>query len=446
MLFSKKFAESLFSAYDLRSVEFTIQNAFDLGKSFGSEIILLNKTNVCVGHDRRLLSEQLYDNFIEGLISVGIDVFYLGQVGTPVIQYTSVKMKLDAAVSITASHNPVEYHGFKFFVDNLAFSGKSLYKLIIRCLDQNFYSSKSGCKKKIDKDLYIEFMNSILIKGKFNIGWDLLNGCGGDTLPFISLNGVNKILNSEKKEDFGGYAPDPNCFTRLSEIKFLEKSDKIDFAFLIDGDADRTSLLFKNNIIPGDVFLSMIIYLEWFINKEKISVIWDDISSLSIKKWASQFSESFISKTGHSNIQDLAIEKNAFIAGECSGHYMFKEMHYIDDGIYSSLRFIEYLEKSNLSLDDLIKIVPKIFIEKCKTIYCFDHFQKIQKMDDIKHYLKISKINYSEFDGIKIFLESGCLIIRSSNTEPVIKILAEGWDKDSLIHVLNFYTHIDQAF
>lgn len=442
MVFSKKFADSSLNAYDLRSVDFTVQDAFDLGKSFGSELVLLNKNNVCVGHDRRLLSKKLYNNFIEGLRSVGIDIFCLGQVGTPVIQYIAVEMKLDAAVSITASHNPIGYHGFKFFVDNLAFFGRSLHKLILRCIDQNFYSSSNGDKKKIEKDLYIDFLNSIQIKGKFNVGWDLLNGCGGDILPFLNLVGLNKVLNAEEKENFGGYAPDPNCEVRLSDIKSLEQSDEIDFAFLIDGDADRTSLLFKNQVITGDIFLAMIVYLEWFINKEKISVIWDDISSLSIKKWASQFSEGFISKTGHSNIQHLAIEKNAFIAGECSGHYMFKDMHYIDDGIYSSLRFIEYLEKSGLSLEKLIEIVPTIYVKKCENIYCLDY---VQKMDNIKHYLKISKINYAEFDGVKIFLESGCLVIRPSNTESVIRITAEGWDEDSLVQVLNCYTDIVQA-
>lgn len=438
MSLSKQFADSALYSYDLRCETFTADDALLLGKSFGTELTILNKKNVCVSYDRRPLSKDLYNSFIDGVLSVGVDVFALGQVGTPVVQYMAVDKKLDSAVSITASHNADTYHGFKFFIGNSSFFGESLKSLVLRCLERKFDDFERGSLFQIRYPSYIRKLSSIDIKGKFKVGWDMLNGCGGDIFHKLHLKGNHIVLNADIKDRFGGLAPDPSCFARLEEILSLEKSSKVDFAFLIDGDADRVSLLYKGEVILGDVFLAMLIYLEHLLSNRKAHVVWDDISSLSIKKWAARFSEGFFSMTGHSHVQKLALEKDCFVAGELSGHYMFKDMFYINDGIYSSLKFISYLERSGLLLDDLLNIVPKVFVKKCSNIPCSDFIEKQKKIDSLKCYLKSSDIQFAEFDGIKVFLDFGYLIIRPSNTEPLIRVLAEGYSADGLDSVLSF--------
>lgn len=438
MIFSNEFADQVVSAYDLRSKLFKPEDAFLLGKAFGSEISSQNKESVCVGHDRRSDSKKLYDAFIEGLIKVGINVYALDRVGTPVVQYMAQINNYDACVSITASHNPIEYHGFKFFVGNRAFSGHNLQKLVHRCLQNDFYEVSDGSVQKVTYELYIDKLKGITHVSNPVIAWDLLNGSGGDIFSRLELSSNHIVLNEKYVENFGGFPPDPGCVERLSQIQQLVQEKKVDFAFLIDGDADRVALLYKDKFISGDVLFSLFIYLESLIQNCIIKVVWDDISSLCLKKWAVVFSEGFVSKTGHSNIQNLALEKDVDLAGEMSGHYMFKDHYYIDDGIYAALKFIDYLNKLDISLDVLLKKIPEVFLKTLSSIRCVDFKDQIRKMDALKGILKEQKLPFSEFDGLRIFFNEFFITFRASNTEPLIRVAVEGNHEQGLNNGITF--------
>ena len=126
------------NCYDIRSTDICPEDAFLIGRAFGSELIERNKKNAVIGYDRRRLSKEIHDHFIEGILSTGIDIISIGRVPTPIIQVAELILETDAAIAITASHNPPEYHGIKLFMNKGAFSDESLAQLISRILQKHF--------------------------------------------------------------------------------------------------------------------------------------------------------------------------------------------------------------------------------------------------------------------------------------------------------------------
>lgn len=432
MQFNSQLMQLLKNCYDIRSTQITNEDAFLLAKAFASEIIERNKKTVIVGYDRRKNSKELNDNFIQGLYHSGINVISLGITTTAIVQIAEIELKADASVMITASHNPAHYNGFKFFLENNAFSDNNLAKLVLRIM-QNQFKIATGKITSINfNKQYAKCIHEhINIAGKFKIAWDCLNGCAGEILYNLtsSLNGINYIINHEKDSTFGNCAPDPTYEPRLDLIKNIIQEKKLDFGIAIDGDADRCVIIDKNGkIIPGDKLLALFAYL--MKEKNKI-VIWDSKSSNSLIKWAKDFCECHISATGHSNLYNLFKKTNANLAGECSGHYIFSEFFGVNDGIFSALKFINLLEMHNIDLERALSLIPNIWVAEAINIPCHES-KKEQIMNQIENILikKGATINLN--DGIKASYATGWWLIRPSRTEEALRISAEGWTQEGL--------------
>lgn len=426
------------NSYDIRSIDLTLEDAFLFGKAFGSQLREHDKKSAVIGYDRRELSKQLHDSFVNGIISTGINITSIGRAPTPEIQLAQINLKTDAAVAITASHNPCEYNGIKFFVDNAPFANEKLSNLVTRILQRNFYTGTGSVTHIKFHQEYIDFLETLIkIKGKFKIGIDFLNGSGADVFPYAQklFNGRYFILNDKLDYTFGGFPPDPTYEPRLDGIKSLIIQKQLDFALIFDGDMDRCTLMDnKCNLIQGDTLTSLLAYFTYKLKNRRIKTIIDSKSSMMFAKWMKPYSDYFISVTGHPNLVNLFNINEADIGGECSGHYIFKENLGISDGLYTALRFISHLEENNISLEAALNLLPTIWSAEPKVIKCLEE-DKAKIIDKIINILSRQGITLDLSDGVKAHLNTGWWMIRPSRTEEILRICAEGWTQEGLENV-----------
>lgn len=435
MLITQTLMHQLRNCYDIRSINLQPEDAFLFGKAFGSEMIEKGKKSAVIGYDRRKKSKQIYEMFIEGMISAGIDIIALGRVPTPLIQIAEFELNTDASIAITASHNPPAYHGIKLFIDKAPFSDQNLTQLVSRSLKNNFVQGNGSVKYVNFKKQYAKALeNQIQIQGKFKIVLDLLNGSAADILPYISglLNGEYYILHHKLDHTFSGVAPDPTYQPRLEKAKNLIIEKDLDFGIAFDGDMDRFTILDKKgNLLQGDVLTALFTYFMSTYKKQKIKTVWDSKSSNVFIKWAKQYSDGLISITGHSNLHKLMSEHKADIAGECSGHYLFKDHYMVSDGLYAALYMINQLEIRNLTIQQALDLLPTIWIGDPKTIKCLEE-DKDTVMDKLINLLSKQGVTLDTSDGVKAYLSCGWWLIRPSRTEEVLRISLEGWTEDGL--------------
>lgn len=423
------------NCYDIRSTDICPEDAFLIGRAFGSELIERNKKNAVIGYDRRRLSKEIHDHFIEGILSTGIDIISIGRVPTPIIQVAELILETDAAIAITASHNPPEYHGIKLFMNKSAFSDESLAQLISRILQKHFHN---GTGKLMHVDFMKQYADilhkSVAIEGKFRIGIDFLNGAAADAFPHIAhlFKGQYYLLNHHLDQTFGGFAPDPTYEPRLDPLKELIIEKKLDFGIVFDGDMDRCVVLDnKGKMLPGEALTALYAYFAYKIEDRHVKVIWDSKSSNLFIKWAKSFADCLISITGHSNIHNLLQQSSADIAGESSGHYFFRDNNGISDGLYAAMRLISNLEKLNMTLSQALAILPAIWVSPARTIICLEE-DKQRVIDQLIHILTRQGTTLDLSDGVKACLSCGWWMIRPSRTEEILRISAEGWTEDGL--------------
>jgi phosphomannomutase len=437
MLVTSSFIERSKNAYDIRSSKLSKEDAFLIGKAFGSQMYHERRLKIVLGYDRRIYSKDIHDSFLNGLLESGIHVLSIGRVTTPMVQLAEFVMDADASVIVTASHNPIEDHGMKFFVNKHSFAGFEMAHMLNRVINKDFYQKKGSVQYSDFRKIYSKILsNAVKFRGKFKVGWDLSNASAGDIFPFINQNlkGLNIVMNHEYDPTFGGFAPDPTVQGRLSKIKHAIKDYGLDFAFAFDGDADRCILIDKNgSLIEGDKLLALYSFFE--ARQKKVKVVWDSKSSQSLIKWTKGFvDECIISQTGHSNIYNNMKKHSAKIAGECSGHYMFEDFFGINDGIYAAMRFLQHLEDYELTLPQAMSILPKVWTEEGRVLPCKEN-KKDQILSEVKKILTREGITIDANDGIKACYSDGWWLLRASRTEPILRVTFEGWNERGLENI-----------
>lgn len=439
MQFNQNLKNQLKTAYDIRSENLTNENAFEIGIAFGI-ILKQNNYNSClIGYDRRKNSKNLHDSLIFGLKKQGIEVKSIGENGTNVCQFACAELNMDSCISVTASHNPIEFHGIKLFIKNAPFSQESLVNLIDVAIQNSFKIEKYEYETvQIEENYIKKVLEKAPIKNKFKIAFDCLNGTGGKILELMKKNNILNenctLLNANLDELFEKGAPDP--INRTNELKNFVKENKLDFGILLDGDADRF-LLIKDELIQGDRILAMISYLD---AKNLKKVIFDMKSANKLKDFVSSFCNLEESIIGHSNIYKKMMEKDADVAAETSGHFMFKEFFNISDGIFASFKFISLLERSfenfGISFNELNQIIPSVFTKDLENIKIEDFEQKTEFLNKLQKKLELETEIINNEDGIKGKIGNAYYLIRASKTEPIIRISCEGENLEELNEIL----------
>jgi len=408
--------------------------------AFGTWLQLRHKRSglkVIVGRDARKSGSMVNSLIITTLRSLGIGVVDLGMATTPTVEMAVTGINADGGIIITASHNPAEWNALKLLNEKGEFLSSNDGMKVLELAaneDFNFISNDftgslenddSWDRKHIDMVLALKQVDVKAISNAgFTVAIDCINSVGGIILPVLLESlGVKKVIGLNTVPD-GNFAhnpePIPENLTAISEFVIKGKAD---LGFVVDPDVDRLAIVCEDGKMFGEEY-TLVSISDYILKTTPGSTV----SNLSSTKALKDITKShgcshYSASVGEVNVVEEMKLRNAVIGGEGNGGVIYPELHYGRDALVGIALFLSHLAKSKMSCSALRKTYPEYIIAKKKlTLNPEVEFSKI--INAVKDYFKGNRID--ERDGLWIEDKNGWVQIRKSNTEPIMRIYAEG--------------------
>ena len=393
---------------------------------------------ILIGRDTRISGTLIESAMTAGFLSYGANVKSLGVIPTPAVAYLTKKMKADASVVISASHNTYEFNGVKYFSNKGMKIPDEIEEEIEEMMDSEKLNDFTAVNEKIGTaevrtdllDEYVYFFRKNFEEefenyntDDFVVAIDTANGATSVVAEkvFTALGIKHYIMNNTPN----GININQNCgSTHLDMLKKYVVENNCNLGIAYDGDGDRCLAVDENgNEIDGDRLLAIISnYMKEKGTLKKNTVVATVMSNLGLKKYAESNGLNFVqTKVGDRYVLEEMLKNGYNIGGEQSGHIIFLDYNPTGDGILTSLMLIKVMlekQKSASELCKIIKMYPQVLINakvssEKKNLYKED--EEIQN--------EIQKLE-NEFSG------NGRVLIRPSGTEPLIRVMIEGENQD----------------
>jgi phosphomannomutase/phosphoglucomutase len=430
--------DHIFRAYDIRGIfgeDLTEEVAARIGAAFAK---FLEGKTVAVGRDARVSGEQLRDALVSGLVT-RCDVTDVGVVPTPLLYFALNRLGKDAGIMVTASHNPPQWNGLKAFRgDEGSIYGRDMETVreYARAADPKKLGKKRGKATTHEGIIgeYQDFVQSkIKLERKLSVVADTANGTCGLVAPalFERLGCDVLTLNEEPDGTFPAHLPVPKEET-LGELMKEVVRRKADFGVGYDGDGDRAVFIDeKGKLIPGD--LTLLIFAKDILQKNRGGkVVYELSCSMAVEEYVKELGGiPLVERVGHTFIMDKMIGEKALLGGEKSSHFYFADVYGMDDGVYASMKMAEILSKTDETLSEMVAALPQYPSIYEKNFECPDK-RKFRVIENVRSQFKRYGLKTLDIDGVKLTEDDGWVILRASNTEPVIRISAEAKTKEKL--------------
>ncbi|MCB2295071.1 phosphoglucosamine mutase [Clostridium algoriphilum] len=414
----------------IANTELTVEVAYKLGRS-GAYVLTdgAHKPKIIVGMDTRVSGDMLESALVAGILSVGAEAICLGVVPTPAVAYLTRKYGADAGVVISASHNPVEYNGIKFF-DKKGFKlSDELEDTIQTVIESDFKEVPSPIagdlgKKTVKENAvedYMDFAKSTItgdLKG-LKIALDCANGAS-----YITSVKAIRTLGAEVlviNNDPDGININKDCgSTHPEHLMAFVKENHCDLGLAFDGDADRCLAVDeKGNLVSGDFMIAICAkHLKSIGKLTKDTVVVTVMSNLGFD--IAMKKENIVTvktKVGDRYVLEKMQQEGYSLGGEQSGHIIFLDFNTTGDGLVSGIQLATVIKESGKSLSDLAAMMielPQVLVNATVPNDKKDIHEKDNEiMDEIK---KIEE----KLDGC------GRVLIRPSGTEPLVRVMLEG--------------------
>ncbi len=393
---------------------------------------------ILIGRDTRISGTLIESAMTAGFLSYGANVKLLGVLPTPAVAYLTRKLKADASVVISASHNTFEFNGIKFFSNKGTKIPDSLEEEIEEVMDSGKLDELTAKNEKIGVSEYsFDLVNEYIyffrknfddniekhLKDDFEVAIDTANGATyavADRI-FKELGIKHRIINNNPD----GININENCgSTHLEGLKKFVVENKMSLGIAYDGDGDRCLAIDENgNEIDGDKLLAIIssnLRKKGKLNKD--TIVATVMSNLGLNKYTEKNGLQLIqTKVGDRYVLEEMLKEGYNLGGEQSGHVILLDYNPTGDGILTSLMLIQTMLEENKKASELasiIKLYPQVLINaKVNSDKKYDY----EKDEDIKK--AISEVE-KEFAG------NGRVLIRPSGTEPLVRVMIEGEDQE----------------
>lgn len=422
----------IFKAYDIRGIypaELNEKMAENIGRAF---VKFLGAKKVVVGRDMRPHSKPLFEALAKGLTESGADVIDIGMCSTPMSYHANGKLHADGSIMITASHNPAEYNGFKLCREQaIPISGATGIADIEKiAMSGDFVTAaKKGTISTYDiAPEYTKFLRShAKMDRKLKIVVDYANSMG--SFESAGIEDFFEIIPLFKELDgtFPNHEANPLHLATLDTIRKKVVETGADFGAAFDGDADRCGFIDdKGEIIPMDLFTALI--AQDILSDGPATILYDLRSSWAVKECIEQNGgKPIMSRVGHAFIKAQMREYDAVFAGELSGHYYFKENFTTESQGLALIKLANLVCKKNKKVSELVAPLRKYFASG----------EINSKVADVKSILSNIKSKYAdgrmfELDGISVEYSNWWFNVRSSNTEPLLRLIVEAKDKATM--------------
>jgi len=393
-------------------------------------------TKIVIGRDGRMSGKMVRDLVCNTLVALGIDVIDLGLSTTPTVELAVKMEKADGGVILTASHNPKEWNALKLLDQEGEFISADLgAKVLEKAASENFFFSsieKAGTittsdaylQKHIDAVVNYPMVNGKAIaKRNFRIVVDAINSTGAIFVPaLLNALGVNDVVVLNKEVN-GRFAHNPEPLPEhLSALSKEVVKHDADLGIAVDPDVDRLCFVCEDGSMFGEEY-TLVAVADYVLAKKKGNTVSNMSSTKALKEVTIKHGgEYFPSAVGEVNVVKKMKEVNAVIGGEGNGGIIVPDFHYGRDALIGIGLFLSHLAVQNKTIKSLRQSYPDYFISKNK-IELENGFDVKTIFEKIKKKYKNQPVNTE--DGLKIEFDTDWVHLRTSNTEPIIRIYAE---------------------
>ncbi|TXG79423.1 MAG: phosphomannomutase/phosphoglucomutase, partial [Rhodocyclaceae bacterium] len=439
---------SIFRAYDIRGVlgeTLTNDIARQIGRAVGSEARDRGLREIVVGRDGRLSGPALSGALIEGLRAAGCDVIDIGLAPTPLTYFAAYHLQTGSCVSVTGSHNPPDYNGFKIVLGGETLAEGAIQDLYARIAEDRLSEGAGGLQViSVNDDYITRITDDIQVENRLKVVVDCGNGVAGAIAPAV-LSGIGcevQELYCEVDGEFPNHHPDPSDPHNLQDLILAVKQTNADLGLAFDGDGDRLGVVTRTGEIVYPDRLLMLFAMDVLSRNPGATIIYDVKCTGRLQPLILQHGGSRIMwRTGHSLIKAKMRETSAQLAGEMSGHFFFSERWYgFDDGIYSAARLLEILagDLEGRTVDEILATLPKgVSTPELKIeLREGEHYRFIEAF---KAKSSFEGARLTTIDGVRADWSDGWGLVRASNTTPVLVLRFEADNEPALKRIQNTF-------
>jgi phosphomannomutase/phosphoglucomutase len=440
--------KSMFREYDIRGKandkELNPGSTELIGKAYGTFLKKRDVGTVVVGHDSRHSSVDLKNGFIKGVLSTGRDVIDLGMIVTPMMYWAQYHFDSKGGAMITGSHNPKDWNGLKLACGlSYTLIGDEIRGLLADIEKGEFAQGNGSVRKETILNEYAEDLaNRVNIKSPLRVVVDTGNGTAGAVAPLVFRKAGLDVIEqfTELDPDFPNHEPDPALKTTVEALGKRVREERADFGLALDGDGDRLGVVDeKGEVIWPDRY--MILLARQVLGKQPgAKIVFDvKVSQALEEDIAAHGGQPIMWKTGHSHIKAKLHEEQAALAGEMSGHIFFVENYYgFDDGVYSGLRFAEYVSEVGKPVSEIIADTPYYVSTPTIDVDCPDDV-KYGIVDKLTEELKRDFDKVVDINGARVMFEDGWGLVRASSNLPILVLRFEAKTSERLEEIKTLF-------
>ncbi|HSW96439.1 MAG TPA: phosphomannomutase/phosphoglucomutase [Candidatus Saccharimonadales bacterium] len=437
----------IFKAYDIRGVypsQLNEENIVPIIQSiykFFLDSMQKEQITIALGYDMRLSSPSLFEVAQKTLLAMGANVVDVGLVSTPSFYFAVYHYKYDCGIQITASHNPKEYNGVKFVknspeglikigkstgmdeVKDMAIAGVQLEPKMQGTLTKNY----SVVEEEVTATL--ELFGNPELK-KFKIVADPANAMGAQYIDALFKKAPAELvkMNFELDGSFPVHQPDPLDFENLKDLQAKVLEEKADFGLAPDGDGDRLFFIDEKGAVVPATMITGLICRELLKTNPGATILFDIRYILTPQKIVTELGGKYdITKVGHAFITESMGKNGAIFGGESSAHYFYKTNGNAESQLTTIIIILKILSETGKTLSQLVEEVRRSY-ESGEINFKVANAQEI--MDGVKEKYKDGEL--SPLDGIAITYPDWRVSIRTSNTEPLLRLNVESYEKATM--------------
>ena len=407
---------------------------------------------IVIGRDPRTSGEMVKQAVIAGLLSSGCRIIDIGMCPVPTIQLLVRHHRAQGGIAITASHNPAEWNALKFIGQGGFFLNTGEARELLDIYHQGEYTRVAGAQMRDvaedsgATDLHIQTIMDALgplptRKKKLRVVLDACNGAGSVVGPKLlaALGAEVSTINITPNGSFP--RPAEPLAENLGDLCAAVKAQQADVGFAQDMDADRLAIVSDEGVAIGEEYTLLLATLQ-VLGKNPGSVVANLSTTSALQALVSRFGcPLFLSKIGEVNVTEEMQKQNAVVGGVGNGGVIYPSLNFARDSLVGMALVLLLLAETGQKNTELIKTLPGFSMIKEK-LEC--------RSDKISAVLRIVRHEYAAYpmdlrDGVKVSLPNGWFLVRGSNTEPIIRVIAEAeHDADARTIICSVYSRVQE--
>jgi phosphomannomutase len=387
---------------------------------------------IVIGRDPRTSGEMVKHAVVAGILSTGSRVIDIGVCPVPTVQLQVRHRRAQGGIAITASHNPAEWNALKFIGSNGLFLDSGQARELLDIYHQGQYTKVGGAEiRTVEEiegatDLHIKSILDVLgplpkTAQKLRVVLDSCNGAGSLVGPKLIEALGAEVLPINVTPDGSFPRPAEPLAENLVDLCRTVKDHQADVGFAQDMDADRLAIVSEQGVPIGEDH-TLVLAMLYVLGREKGAVVANLSTTSAVADVAGKFGcPVFLTKIGEVNVTDAMRQQNAVIGGEGNGGVIYPRINFARDSLVGMALVLHLLAESGKSVTQLLETVPRYSIVKEK-MPC--------PSDRIATVLRTVRQQFAKFpldtrDGVKVVQPDGWILVRGSNTEPIIRVVAE---------------------